>query len=69
MRTYQQLLDMDEHAVLWPDLTIRSRCVDGPEDITVGQHPVLGFVIVSHFGLDELVTWTTRKPIPDELTD
>lgn len=69
MRTYHQLLDMDEHAVLWPDLTIHSRCVEGSEDITTATHPVLGFCIVSHYGLDALVTWTTRSPIPDALTD
>lgn len=69
--THVQLLDMNEHAALWPDLTIHTRhaLAGTGYDVTVGMHPVLGLCIVSHAGLNELVSWITTTPIPDALTD
>jgi hypothetical protein len=67
MRT--QLLDLDEHACLWPSLTVHARHIDGPEDVTVASHPALGLCIVSHHGFSPLVEWMTREAIPDDLIE
>ena len=63
------MLDLDEHACLWPALVIHERHIDGPEDVTIGSHPVLGLCVVSHYGASPLIEWMTRVPIPDALTD
>lgn len=69
--THLQLLDMNEHAALWPDLVIHTRhaLAGTGYDVTVGTHSALGLCIVSHAGLGELVSWITTAPIPDALTD
>ncbi len=67
---HAQLMDMQEHAILWSGLTeFHHRHIAYPEDVTIATHPVLGLCVVSHRELDELVSWATHRPIPDELTD
>lgn len=53
----------DLHAELWEGMTIAHRRVEGPEDVTVGEHPELGLVVVSHYGLENRIEWFTQRPI------
>lgn len=53
----------DLHAELWDGMTITHRRVEGPEDVTVGEHPQLGLCVVSHWGLDGSAEWFTQRPI------
>lgn len=55
----------DEHADLWEGLTITNRHVDGPADVTVGEHAAFGLAVVSHFGLENRIEWFTEQPIPN----
>lgn len=55
----------DRHADLWGKLSIVSRCVDGPEDRTVGFHPDFGLSVIDHHGLENRVMWWTARPIPE----
>lgn len=68
MHAHTRLLTLDQHAALWPDLTILNRYVRGfSDDVTVAEHPELGVVIVSHEGGESVISWTTSRPIPAEL--
>lgn len=67
--THVELVDTAMHADLWADLTIHARHLLDMDDITIGTHPVLGTCIVSHVGLNGLISWVTTTPIPDALTD
>lgn len=41
------------HADLWEGLVVADRWVSGSQDITVGDHPALGWCVVSHHGLED----------------
>lgn len=56
-------LDLQQHADLWEGLKQLARHVEGPDDVTVGEHWALGLCIVSHYGHESHVTWTTAKRI------
>lgn len=58
----------DLHADLWEGLSIIRRHVDGPEDVTVGDHAQFGLAIVSHRGFENSVSWWTERPIAAPLS-
>ncbi|ACK86125.1 hypothetical protein Mchl_5367 [Methylorubrum extorquens CM4] len=47
----------DHHADLWEKLFVVSRCVDGPEDRTLGFHPEFGLSVIDHHGHENRVLW------------
>lgn len=53
----------DQHADLWGGMTALFRHVDGPVDVTVGEHPELGLCVVSHYGFENRIEWFTQWPI------
>lgn len=53
----------DLHADLWERLALIGRHVDGPEDVTLGVHPVFGLCIVRHHGYGDHVEWWTQRLI------
>lgn len=61
---YQTIMEVgDLHAYLWEGLTIISRRVDGPEDVTIGDHIELGLCVVSHFGFEDRIAWWSERKI------
>lgn len=59
----------DHHADLWGKLFVVSRCVDGPEDRTLGFHPEFGLSVIDHHGQENRVLWWTARPIPEPEAD
>jgi len=52
------------HADLWGGLLIEERRINGPEDVTLGWHPVLGRCVVSYSPCASRVEWITHHPLP-----
>ncbi|WP_210168537.1 hypothetical protein [Methylobacterium sp. Leaf123] len=67
---YLQVLEVgDRHADLWEKLFVVSRCIDGPEDRTLGFHPDFGLSVIDHYGLENRVLWWTARPMTEPETD
>jgi hypothetical protein len=59
----------DLHADLWDGLRITHRRVEGPEDVTVGEHAELGLCVVSHQGCEDQIEWFTQRPVDRLVND